>query len=471
MNQLTTSHAFQMPQGSFILSPAARFFPLNLLIRLGRVRGYHCMHRLRRFAQSPLLNWAVVAVILTGCASIPSAPGNSGAFASGHYRNLFVEAGVPAPAVSAKINAAFQQLFYGDPTSQAVYFPAGTNSAGPLAYIADLNSQDVRSEGMSYGMMIAVQLDRKTEFDALWNWSKTYMYHADARHPAFGYFSWSLQTNGVPNDEMPAPDGEEYYATALLFASGRWGNGPGIYDYGAEANQILTLLRHREIIHGPTSKGEQAAGAIFNPEHQMVRFTPDLVNNEHTDPSYHLPAFYEVWARFGPVRDRAFWQAAATVSRDYFYRVAHPVTGLTPDYANFDATPWAAPWHNLSTNFIADAWRTAMNWSVDWAWWSADARATELSDRLQSFFESLGLTGYPSQFTLDGKPLDADHSSGLVAMNATASLAATQSRASRFVLELWHTPVPSGRYRYYDGMLYLLAMLHCGGEFQIWTPR
>ena len=28
---------------------------------------------------------------------------------------------------------------------------------------------DVRSEGMSYGMMITVQLDKKAEFDALWN--------------------------------------------------------------------------------------------------------------------------------------------------------------------------------------------------------------------------------------------------------------------------------------------------------------
>ena len=25
---------------------------------------------------------------------------------------------------------------------------------------------------MSYGMMIAVQLDKKHEFDALWNWSR-----------------------------------------------------------------------------------------------------------------------------------------------------------------------------------------------------------------------------------------------------------------------------------------------------------
>ena len=56
-------------------------------------------------------------------------------------------------------------------------------------------------------------------------------------------------------------------------------------------------------------------------------------------------------------------------------------------------------------------------------------------------------------------------------MNAVASLAATNPRARKFVEALWDAPVPSGKYRYYDGMLYLLAQLHCGGEFKIWMPK
>ena len=56
-------------------------------------------------------------------------------------------------------------------------------------------------------------------------------------------------------------------------------------------------------------------------------------------------------------------------------------------------------------------------------------------------------------------------------MNAVASLAATQPRARQFVEELWNAPIPTGQSRYYDGMLYLLALLHCGGEFRIWAPK
>ena len=112
-----------------------------------------------------------------------------------------------------------------------------------------------------------------------------------------------------------------------------------------------------------------------------------------------------------------------------------------------------------------------MNWSVDWAWWGKDSREQQLSDRLQQFFTAQGLKTYGNKFTLAGHATSADHSTGLVAMNAVASLAATQPDAQNFVQALWTAPVPHGPWRYYDGMLYLLGLLHCSGEFKIWIPR
>jgi len=352
-----------------------------------------------------------------------------------------------------------------------VYYPAGANSNGSLAYILDPGNHDIRSEGMSYGMMIAVQLNRRAEFDALWNWARTYMYHDAPNHPARGFFSWSMKTNGTPNDEMPAPDGEEYFATSLYFATGRWGNGTGIYNYRAEADRLLTDMLHRAVISGQTVNGPRNAAALFDAARHMVRFTPDTNALDHTDPSYHLPAFYELWARWGSPADRAFWQQAAIASRDFFPRAANPLTGLTSEYANFDGSPWTSPHNANSGNFAFDAWRTIMNWSVDWAWWAKDQRERELSDRLQGFFASQGMSNYANQFTLAGKPLSTDHSPGLTAMNAVGSLAATQPRAKEFVEALWNTPVPSGKWRYYDGMLYLMGLLHCSGDFRIYPPQ
>ena len=139
---------------------------------------------------------------------------------------------------------------------------------------------------------------------------------------------------------------------------------------------------------------------------------------------------------------------------------------MSPCYANFDGT--VAP-HSGSygTNFSYDAFRTAGNWAVDWAWWGKDIRARELSDRLQAFFAAQG-TNYGCVFTLDGRQLEARHAQGLVAINAVASLAAVHPRAKRFVDALWNTPPPTGTERSYEGLLYLMAWLHCSGEFKVW---
>jgi oligosaccharide reducing-end xylanase len=341
----------------------------------------------------------------------------AGAFASGRYRDLFAEAGHSKAEVRRKLDATFAQLFHGDSATETVFYWTGSNANGRLAYLSDINNRDVRSEGMSYGMMIAVQMDRKAEFDALWNWSRTYMYNADPRHPAYRFFSWSMKTDGTPNSESPAPDGEEYWVMSLYFASARWGDGHGIYAYRAMADSLLSAMRHRDTISGP-------------------------------------------------------WRDAARTSRDFFQKTTNPVTALAPEYANFDGTPVTASFNKASGTFGPDAWRTAANWSVDWAWWAADPRERVLSDRIQAFFDREGIATYGNRYTLDGKRIDTPHSTALVATNAVASLAATDSaRARRFVDELWKAPIPSGQYRYYDGMWYLMGLLHCAGEFRIWAPE
>jgi len=402
----------------------------------------------------------------------------SGAYATGHYRNLFVEDGHSQREVNRKLRAAFQQLFHGDPTNQTVYYPAGRNSNGPLAFVTDIKHHDVRTEGMSYGMMIAVQMNKKAEFDAIWNWSMTYLYHDSPAHPSYGFFSWQARTNGTVMSEFVAPDGESYYVMALYFAANRWGSGKGIYNYRAEADRLLTNLRHRALITGPVfmsfrgtnSLRSVTAGPLFDARHKMVLFSPSSERPPFTDPSYHLPAFYELWARWGPAADSNFWMEAAAASRDYFQRVTDPVTGLAPNYSNFDGSSVTNRWNRTPASFGFDAFRVAGNWSVDWAWWAKDPREKQLSDRLQAFFASKGMANYGCQFTLDGRQLDDRHAQGLVAVNAEASLAATNPRAKDFVEALWNTPVPDGIERYYEGLLYLMALLHCSGEFRIWSP-
>lgn len=421
------------------------------------------------------------ASILTLAAAIPARsapPHGSGAYATGRYRNLFAEDGHSSREVQAKISAAYAQLFHGDPQTQAIAFPAGANANGPLMYVTDWANHDVRTEGMSYGMTITVQLNKKAEFDALWNWVMTYMYIGDPNHPSYGYFSWSCKTDGAANEETPAPDGEEYFAMALLFAGNRWPGGQGIYDYHAEALKLLTAMRHRAVITGPTAHGQRSVGPEVSEENAMILFVPGIMPQPFTDPSYHLPAFYELWALWGPPQDRAFWSKAAEVSRAFFVKTTNPQTGLAPSYANFDGTPHQNRFPQ-SGEFGYDAWRTASNWSVDWSWWRKAPEEQQLSDRVQKFFASQGIDKYGPVYSLDGNDMGAtpgltheDHPAGLVGTNAVAGLAATdRARARLFTQALWNTPTPSGQNRYYDGMLYLMSLMHAGGEFRIWSPQ
>lgn len=370
-------------------------------------------------------------------------------------RNLFAELlGKSEAELDAKIAAAWQHFFAGDEATQRLYFPVGAD----LAYIADLGNGDVRSEGMSYGMMLAVQLDKKAEFDRLWRWANKFMRHADG--PRTGYFAWQCRFDGTIIDPGSASDGEIWFATALFFASHRWGDGTGLLDYGAEARRLL-----RDLLQKPAAGG---ITPIFHRTEKQVVFAPTDFAYRFTDPSYHVPGFYELWARWDPEpARRAFWTEAAATSRAFFRRAAHPQTGLMPEYSQFDGTPYTGLEFGPGKNdFRFDAWRTLANVALDHAWWRADPWQVEQSNRVLRFLGG-HLPALPNQFSLDGRPLSTDTSAGLIAMAAVAGQAADPQLARPFVQALWDLPPPSGRWRYYDGLLYFLGLLQAGGRFDL----
>jgi len=75
-----------------------------------------------------------------------------------------------------------------------------------------------------------------------------------------------------------------------------------------------------------------------------------------------------------------------------------------------------------------------------------------------------------NQYALDGTPLSTFPSTGLFSMAAVAGLAADPDLARPFVQRLWGASIPSGKWRYYDGMLYFLGLLETSGRFQIHAP-
>ncbi len=379
------------------------------------------------------------------------------------YRNVFSEIGKSDAEIEKKIKDAVDTFFYGS-EEERIFHPVGDD----MGYLEDTGNHDARTEGMSYGMMMCVQLDMKEEFDRIWKWSKTYMWMNEGENE--GYFAWSCNVDGSKNSNGPAPDGEEFYAMALFFASHRWGDGEGIFNYSAEAKEILRACVH---------KGEngRVGAPMWNRDNHLVLFVP---GHPFSDPSYHLPHFYELFAKWGYEEDREFWETAAAESRKYLVKACHPVTGLNPEYGNFDGSPVndPMPWDgSVHGRFFSDAYRTAANIGLDAEWFGKDEGQISVPLKMMKFFGT-DIEAIRCVYEVDGSCLELPvlHPVGLLATMAQSALSVPCSKepgsdfeiASKWVEWFWNQPLRQGKRRYYDNCLYLFALLALSGNYRIW---
>jgi endo-1,4-beta-D-glucanase Y len=387
---------------------------------------------------------------------------------AGGYRNLFEERGHPTADIDSKVNAAVAN-FFTDATpgvnAYSFYYLVGTTEA----FLKDTGNNDIRSEGMSYGMMIAVQTNRQAEFDRLWNFAQHYMRRSSGEWT--GCFAWQLSATApyAVMGTVSAPDGEEYMAMALYFAWKRWDAANIASPYKLAADDILDRMLHQDTYAGAGS----LVTNFIDPTAQQVVFVPYGNSALFSDPSYHLPAFYELWSRWygdggaQSLADRAYWSQVAAKSRTLLWRACHSATGLAPDYVSFGGV--AGPANNGSHDqFRYDAWRVIQNLAVDCAWFGGTQSEMTVIDRLHTFFYSKGMSGYLGCYNLDGSSASGSHSPGLIGMNAVGALVSANSHSGDFVDALWNTSQPTGTYRYYDGCLYLLGLLHCSGKYQMY---
>jgi oligosaccharide reducing-end xylanase len=416
-------------------------------------------------------NWNAVLLLLLmlpaynyGQSKVQSAENND---PKGKYTNYLKLAGYKQADIDRKLAKAFHDVFEGP---NKVYFVVDDTTA----YVSDVKNHDARTEGLSYGMMIAVQLNKKEVFDRIWRWSKKYLQHQSG--PREGYFAWSINTATLKrNSDGSASDGELYYITSLLFAANRWGNHTGI-DYYHEARRILDAMWKKD-----------GAGNIFNlinTQAKQISFVPEGDGYHWTDPSYHLPAFYEVWALYAKDGHEQFYKDCADTSRAFLHRACNPVTGLNADYTEFSGKLHSTRW--MPAAFRYDSWRVPMNIAMDYAWFGKDkAWQQAYARRFQGFLRSKGINTFEDQFNLDGSkpefilkagnnPPKLRHSLGLVATAATASMINREAESKDFIQALWNAelkPYDDGYFDpYYDGLLYLFSLMHLSGNYRIIQP-
>ena len=386
------------------------------------------------------------------------------AFETKQYRNLFSLIGKEDQEINNRLNEIFETFFYGS-EEERIYHPVGED----MGYLEDTGNHDARTEGMSYGMMICVQMDKKEEFDRIWKWACTYMWMEEGESE--GYFAWSCGPDGTRNANGAAPDGEEFFAMALFFASHRWGDGEGIYCYSGQARKIL-----RACIH----KGENGRPGypMWNHENRQILFVP---GSDFTDPSYHLPHFYELFALWADEEDRPFFKEAAKVSREYLAKGCHPKTGMSAEYAEFDGQPMSRPlpWTTDRHDwFFSDAYRTVANIGLDYEWFGIDEGQYEAPEKLLRFLDARWDENPFEIYEVDGTSLHkpALHPVGLQ-VTTTQGILSVLGRtkeeqsiriAKKWLEEFFRMPLRKGDRRYYDNCLYFFAFLALSGNYRIW---
>ena len=386
------------------------------------------------------------------------------AFETKQYRNLFSLIGKEDQEINNRLNEIFETFFYGS-EEERIYHPVGED----MGYLEDTGNHDARTEGMSYGMMICVQMNKKEEFDRIWKWACTYMWMEEGESE--GYFAWSCGLDGTRNANGAAPDGEEFFAMALFFASHRWGDGEGIYCYSGQARKIL-----RACIH----KGENGRPGypMWNHENRQILFVP---GSDFTDPSYHLPHFYELFALWADEEDRPFFKEAAKVSREYLAKACHEKTGMSAEYAEFDGQPMSRPlpWTTDRHDwFFSDAYRTVANIGLDYEWFGIDEGQYEAPEKLLRFLDARWDENPFEIYEVDGTSLHkpALHPVGLQ-VTTTQGILSVLGRtkdeesiriAKKWLEEFFRMPLRKGDRRYYDNCLYFFAFLALSGNYRIW---
>ena len=371
----------------------------------------------------------------------------------GSYPNPFRDVlGRSVAEIDMKIQTAFNQLFHGNPDTEAIYFPMGADEAA----IRDILHNDVRTEGMGLGMMIAVQLDRRDEFDRLWRHSQSALRATGAND---GYYnSFCDNTDGLTSVPCIDPYGMEQFAMALVFAHGRW-KSDGAIDYETDALELLDVMQHKEERNGGVVDN---VTNVFDANTKLVFHEPKVSASAFTRPSIEIPAYYALWAQ---ATGNAFWSQAADAGRSFIRQVSNPTTGLVPVRAYLTGVPVSGSGWDA---FRHEAYRTEINLAVDGIWFAGDPWVVEVSDRLLGFFVGQGIDTYGKAFTLDGMVLDPARETALVLTNGAIATTATRAERREFIQAVWDLPTPSGGARYYAGIIDLVALLVLGGRFQIY---
>jgi endo-1,4-beta-D-glucanase Y len=241
------------------------------------------------------------------------------------------------------------------------------------------------SEGIGYGMILAVAFDDQHTFDELWKYSQLWL-------DSNGLMNWYINAAGTSvSGSGAATDADEDMAWALVMADRQWG-GKGSLDkpYLEYAKSEIKAIWDHEI--DPTNDYFLLAGDTWG---------GTIVFNA----SYFAPTEFRV---FGEVTgDTAGWghvidTGYSILAKSLNSASGNATNGLVPAWCDANGAPKSPP-NGSATNYQYDSARIPFRIGLDYCWYG-EARAKTYLAKVSQFFAGVGASKIVDGYDLDGTP-------------------------------------------------------------------
>ena len=321
------------------------------------------------------------------------------------------------------------------------------------------------SEGIAYGMIIAVFMGDQPLFDELWKYEQTPLYLDDN-----GLMHWYVSADGQTVLGLNgATDADEDMAFALLMADKQWG-GRGSLDktYLQHATDQITRVWNHEILDSKLA----GAGDHF-------------LDWNNINISYFAPAYYRLFKKSVNIPG-ADWDAVIKTAYDTIDIAlnndpAHQLkNGLVPAWCASHGSPpdgvcspVPGPGGSAS-NYQYDSCRTPFRVALDWCWFG-EPRAKSYLARTSAFFSGVGATNIQDGYALDGTPQPQYGGAGRqsAAFVGPAGVGAMSAAIYQPFLDQAYTAVASRQLlvggTYYDESWTMLSLLMMTANFLDYT--
>jgi endo-1,4-beta-D-glucanase Y len=312
------------------------------------------------------------------------------------------------------------------------------------------------SEGIGYGMLMAVYMNDQALFDNLWKYEQHWT-------DASGLMNWYITADGGglgPNGGGAATDADEDMAFALVMADHQWGGQGSLgMPYAQYAVRQIQDIWKAEIQDSKLPKPGEWGGW-------------NTVNV-----SYFAPAYYRVFAVLDP------GDAWGTVVNTVYDTIGYAVNAANGNASNGLVPAWCDDSHgspckpedmNIANDvgYQYDSCRTPFRIGLDWCW-NGEPRAQAYVALTSGFFSAIGAQNIADTYAIDGSPQPQHPGGHSAAFVGPAGVGAMSAPTYRTLIDDAYAGVATRTYlvggTYYEDSWTTMSLLMMTANFLDYT--